>query len=547
MALLELLLLLLLSSVALGWVARHFKFPYPIALVAGGAVLGLVPNLPQYAFDPQLLLVAVLPPILYQAALLTSWTEFKANIRPIGLLAIGLVAVTTLAVGAALKLMVPDVPWAAAFVLGAIVSPPDAVAATAILSRLNMPRRIVTILEGESLVNDASGLVLYKFAVAAVLTGAFSFVEATAQFALVSAGGIAVGLVLAFVYIAVHKRLGDPFIEVLTVLTIPYAAYLVAEAVHVSGVLAVVAAGLLRGRYAPEIVSPEMRIMARPVWNLIVFLLNSLVFTLIGLQMSEVVGNLDRYPASQLAAIGAVVTAVAVFVRFAWVFPAAYMPQWLSGKLRDDASGHAKSELVIISWCGMRGIVSMAAALALPLTLPGGAAFPHRDLIIFTTFVVIMATLVGQGLTLTPLIRRLKVGSNWSLHDEQVRVRAAMSSVALAAIDEAVAAEGVPSQWTHALKAEITERIALVASEGELTPRMEMVNRLRHAVIQAERRELIRLWQENEIGDEVMHHLMEILDYEQAHLPRVAARSDGGPQALATSPAELAEQSPREA
>jgi NhaP-type Na+/H+ or K+/H+ antiporter len=194
MALLQLLLLLLLSSVALGWVARHFGFPYPIALVAGGAVLGLVPNLPPTSFDPQLILVLVLPPILYQAALLTSWTDFKANIRAIGLLAIGLVAVTTLAVGAALKLMLPDVPWAVAFVLGAIVSPPDAVAATTLLARLNIPRRIVTILEGESLVNDASGLVLYKFALAAVLTGVFSLLDASVQFVLVSAGGISLGM-----------------------------------------------------------------------------------------------------------------------------------------------------------------------------------------------------------------------------------------------------------------------------------------------------------------------------------------------------------------
>jgi CPA1 family monovalent cation:H+ antiporter len=523
MALLELLLLLLLSAVALGWVARRFKFPYPIALVAGGAALGLAPNLPQYAFDPQLIQVAVLPPILYQAALLTSWTDFKANIRPIGLLAIGLVAVTTLAVGATLKLLVPDVPWAAAFVLGAIVSPPDAVAATAILSRLNMPRRIVTILEGESLVNDASGLVLYKFAVAAVLTGAFSFMEATAQFALVSAGGIGVGILLAFVYIGVHKKLGDPFIEVLTVLTIPYTAYLAAESVHMSGVLAVVAAGLVRGRYAPEIVSAEMRIMARSVWNLLVFLLNSLVFILIGLQMRGVVANLGHYPPALLAAIAISVTAVAVAVRFAWVFPVGYLPQRLSGNLR-DAPRPDKSELVIISWCGMRGIVSLAAALALPLTLPGGAPFPQRDLIIFVTFAVIITTLVGQGLTLPALIRRLKVGSNWSLHDEQLRVRAAMSAVALAAIDEVMAAENVPAQWAHTLKAEIADRIALAASDGtELTPRMELVNRLQHAAIKAERAELIRLWRANEIGDEVMHHLMEMLDYEQAHLPKPAA------------------------
>ncbi|HYF17844.1 MAG TPA: Na+/H+ antiporter [Ramlibacter sp.] len=514
MALLELLLLLLLSAVALGWVARHFKFPYPIALVAGGAVLGLVPNLPQYTFDPQLILVAVLPPILYQAALLTSWTDFKAHLRPIGLLAVGLVAVTTLAVGAALKLMVPDVPWAVAFVLGAIVSPPDAVAATAILSRLNIQRRIVTILEGESLVNDASGLVLYKFAVAAVLTGAFSFVEASAQFTLVSLGGIAVGIVLAHAYIAVHKRLGDPFIEVLTVLTIPYAAYLAAEAMHVSGVLAVVAAGLVRGRYAPEIVSPEMRIMARSVWNVLVFLLNSIVFILIGLQMHGVLESLGRYPPGQLAAVSAVVTVVAIGVRFAWVFPSAWLQRPRPGT----------NELSIISWCGMRGIVSLAAALALPLALPGGAPFPHRDLIIFLTFVVIVATLVGQGLTLTPLIRRLKVGSEWSLHDEQLRIRAAMSGAALAAIDRTLAAEGVPAEWASGLKAEISERIALSASEGEdLSPRMDLVNRLRHAAIAAERTELLRLWRGNEIGDEVMHHLMEMLDYEQARLPAVAA------------------------
>lgn len=546
MALIELLLLLLLSAVALGWVARHLKFPYPIALVAGGLALGLVPNLPRAVFDPQLILVTVLPPILYQAALLTSWTDFKANIRPIGLLAVGLVAVTTLAVGAALKLMVPDVPWAVAFVLGAIVSPPDAVAATAILSRLNMPRRIVTILEGESLVNDASGLVLYKFAVAAVLTGAFSWIEATGQFAAVSLGGIVVGIALGFAYIAVHRRLGDPFIETLTVLTIPYAAYLAAEAVHASGVLAVVAAGLVRGRYAPEIVSAEMRIMARSVWNLLVFLLNSVVFMLIGLQLPVVIGNLGQYPPGQLAGIAGVVTLVAIAVRFVWVFPVGYLPERFSGNPPEQEKGQRRSELTIIGWCGMRGIVSLAAALALPLTLPGGDPFPHRDLIIFSTFVVIIVTLVGQGLTLTPLIRWLKVGSNWSLHDEQLRVRAAMSAAAMKAIDETVAAEGAPERWAQSLKADLADRIALESSEGtELTPRMEFVVRLRHAAIRAERRELIRLWRENVIGDEVMHHLMEILDYEQAMLPAATPPGAPGAHAAAAAPTQPAALAPR--
>src|SRR5215467_9486193 len=219
MGLLQIVLFLMLCAVALGWVARHFKFPYPIALVIGGGLLGFVPRLPQPQFDPQFTLVLVLPPILYQAALLTSWREFKANIRPIGLLAIGLVLATTLAVGATLKLLIPDLPWAAAFVLGAIVSPPDAVAATAILSRLHVPRRVVTVLEGESLVNDASGLVLYKFALAAVLTGTFSFADASLQFVGVSVGGIAVGVTLGLFFVFVHRHLHDAFIEVLTSLS----------------------------------------------------------------------------------------------------------------------------------------------------------------------------------------------------------------------------------------------------------------------------------------------------------------------------------------
>lgn len=519
MLLLELVLFLLLCAVALGWIARHFKFPYPIALVVGGALLGLVPKLPQFPFDPQLILVIVLPPILYQAALLTSWSDFKANIRSIGLLAIGLVVATTLAVGAMLKWLVPDMPWAAAFAFGAIVSPPDAVAATAILSRLNIPRRIVTILEGESLVNDASGLVLYKFAVAAALTGAFSLGGASLQFAVVSAGGVALGIGLAFAFIALHRRLGDPFIEVLTALVAPYAAYIVAESLHVSGVLAVVAAGLVRGRHAPEIVSAEMRIMARSVWNILVFMLNSLVFMLIGLQLSDMPERLARYSSAQLIGWGLLISAVAILVRFAWVYVAALLPRALSGQLRAAEPRPRKRELGIISWCGMRGIVSLAAALALPATLPGGGAFPHRDLIVFLTFFVIAVTLVGQGLTLPALIRRLKVGSDWSIEAESRHVRAAMSAAAIAAIDDLVAREGAPAAWADPLRAEIRERIILAAPQGlEPNPQAALAMRLRQAAIRAERAELIRLWRDNEISDEVMHHLEEILDYQEAHI-----------------------------
>jgi CPA1 family monovalent cation:H+ antiporter len=519
MLLLELVLLLLLCTVALGWVARHFKFPYPIALVIGGLALGFIPKLPQFPFDPQLILVLVLPPILYQAALLTSWSDFKANIRPISLLAVGLVIATTLAVGSALKFMVPEVPWAVAFVFGAIVSPPDAVAATTILARLNIPRRIVTILEGESLVNDASGLVIYKFAIAATLTGAFSLADASLQFLGVALGGVAIGILFAFFFIAIHKRLGDPFIEVLTSLIVPYVTYIAAESLHVSGVLGVVAAGLVRGRYSPEIVSAEMRILARSAWSVLVFMLNSLVFILIGVQMSDVAEKLTVYSFAHLMGLGLFVSVVAIAVRFTWVYPAAYLPRWISGSLRESEAQLRKRELGIISWCGMRGIVSIAAALALPVVLPNGKPFPHRELVIFLTFFVVALTLVGQGLSLPALIRKLKIGSNWDLRKEQQRVRAAMSAAALAAIDAQMKTEDAPREWAERLRTEMMDRIVLAAPDGlESNPRTELEMRLRHAAIQAERRELIRLWHDNEISDEVMHHLEEILDYQEAHL-----------------------------
>src|SRR5882724_4277346 len=392
MALLQVVLFLMMCAVALGWVARHFKFPYPIALVIGGAALGFVPRLPQLHFDPQFLLVLVLPPILYQAALLTSWHEFKANIRPIGLLAIGLVIATTLAVGATLKLLIPDIPWSAAFVLGAIVSPPDAAAATSILSRLNIPRNVVTVLEGESLVNDATGLVIYKFAVAAVLTGVFSLWQASLEFVAVAGGGILIGFLMGQFFVVVHKYLGDAFIEVLTTLAVPYVAYIAAESLHVSGVLAVVAAGIVRGRYAPEIVSAEMRIIARSVWNLLIFMINSLVFILIGWQLSAIVGRLTDYTVAQLFYYGTFVSAVAIVVRFAWIYPATYLPLLFKTARGERVPAPQEGEVFIMSWCGMRGIVSLAAALALPRELEDGSPFPERDLIIFLTFVVIAVT-----------------------------------------------------------------------------------------------------------------------------------------------------------
>lgn len=519
MDLLEVVLFLLLLSVALGWVARRLNFPYPIALVIGGAALGFLPEVPQFPFDPQFILVLVLPPVLYQTALLTSWRDFKANIRPIGLLAVGLVIATTLAVGAALKFVVPDIPWAAAFVLGAIVSPPDAVAATAILTRLNVPRRVVTILEGESLVNDASGLVLYKFAVAAVLTGTFSLRDASVEFVGVAIAGVLIGIVVGRVFISVHRYLRDVFIEVLMTFAVPYIAYILAESLHVSGVLAVVAAGLVRGRYAPEIVSAEMRIIARSVWKLFVFLLNSLVFILIGLQLSGIIGRLSGYSSGDLMLYATLVSAVAIAVRFAWIYPATYLPRMVSARLRERDPAPSEQELFIMSWCGMRGIVSLAAALALPLALEGGAPFPGRDLIVFLTFVVIAVTLVVQGLTVGPLIRVLGVGTDWSEHEEEQHARFALGKAAIAAISELEAKEGIAPELAERIRAEFAEKISIAPPGGQiLTGGADIAKRVRQAAIRAGRRELIRIWRENRISDDVLHHLEEDLDYQESRL-----------------------------
>jgi CPA1 family monovalent cation:H+ antiporter len=519
MELLQITVFVSLCAVALCWVARHFNFPYPVALVIGGSVLGFIPLVPQLPLDPELILVLVLPPILYHAAALTSWRDFAVGIRTIGLLAIGLVVVTTLAVGTALKLLIPDISWAAAFVFGAIVSPPDAAAATSILSRLNIPRRVVTVLEGESLVNDASGLVLYKFAVAAVLTGTFSLRDASVQFVGVAAGGIVAGILTALVFIVVHRRLGDVFIEVLTSLLVPYVAYVCAESVHASGVLAVVAAGLVRGRHTPVIVSAEMRILSRSMWNVMVFLLNTLVFVLIGMQLSGSVARLEGYSAAKLMSDAALLSAVAIVVRFAWVYAALYLPRRLSASLRKSEAAPPEAEFFIMSWCGMRGIVSLAAALALPIALADGTPFPYRDIIIFFTFVIIAVTLVLQGLTLPVLIRRLHVGIDWSLREEQANARNAMSKAAIAAIDALAREKDVAPDLAGRISSEFAEKNTAGDADASVSEsHTELARRLRHAAIDAGRQELIRIWQDNQISDDVLHEFEEELDYKESHL-----------------------------
>lgn len=520
MQLVELLVVLLLACVFLAWLARRAGVPYPIALVLGGAVLGFVPALPRVQLDPNLVLVIVLPPILYQAALFTSWRDFKANARAISLLAVGLVVATTVAIAVTARWLLPELPWAAAFALGAIVSPPDAVAATAVLGHMQIPRRIVTILEGESLVNDASGLVLYKFAVAAIMAGAFSLLEASAQFVLVAAAGVAIGMALGWLFVAIHRRINDSLIEIMLSVALPYSAYLAAELVHVSGVLAVVAAGLVRGRHAPEAFSPQTRILAHAVWNVIVFLINCLVFIVIGLQLPVAVAGLaDDHTLLELCGYAIGFTLVAMLVRMAWVFPGTYALRWLNRKFGRFEAYPPWQQVTVVGWCGMRGIVSLAAALALPASMPNGAAFPGRDLIVFLTFVIILLTLVIPGITLAPLIRRLKVGGDWDAHEE---LRVARDSTAHAALREIHRLEqhgDITDTAAAHLRQDYESRLARTLPHGLLyAPGADPLIRGRRAALVAERRELIRLWREDKIGDEVLHEIERELDFEASRL-----------------------------
>lgn len=520
MVLIELLVFLLFACVALAWLARRARVPYPIALVLGGAVLGFIPRLPVLPFDPNLILVIVLPPVLYLAALMTSWRDFKRNARAISLLAVGLVIATTLAVAAAARVLLPELPWPVAIALGAIVSPPDAVAATAVLSRIQMPRQITTILEGESLVNDATGLVLYKFAVAAAVTGAFSLPLALGRFALVAVGGVALGMVLGRLFVALHRRLQDPLIEILASLVLPYSAYLLAESVQVSGVLAVVAAGLVRARHAPEVFAPQTRILAHSMWNVVVFLMNCLVFMLIGLQLSHIGRDLMLgYPLVELLGYALILTLVAMLVRMAWVFPGTYLPRWLQRRFGRRPPLPPWQQVTVVGWCGMRGIVSLAAALALPLTTAGGAPFPGRDLVIFLAFGIILLTLVVPGLTLAPLVRLLKVGGDWDAHEEERAAREATARAGLLEIDRLEREGRLDRKAAETLRVEYQARLARASASGLLlAPAADPFCHAYRAGLAAERRAVIGLWRSGKIGDEVLHQIERELDYAEARL-----------------------------
>lgn len=521
----EIILGLLLVVAVLVVVAQRLAIPYPILLVIGGLILGFIPGLPHVELNPELVFALFLPPLLTSAAWYTSWRDFRFNLRPILLLAIGLVLVTTSAVAAVAHVAIEGVTWATGFVLGAIVSPPDAVAATAITQRLNVPRRVVTVLEGESLINDATGLVAYRFAVAAVVTGMFSLGEASLRFFASAIGGVLIGLAMGWIVVKIHSLMDDSLVEITTTILMCFLAYLLAERFGVSGVLAVVTSGLYYRRKSPEVLSPTTRIQTIAVWDIIVFLLNGLIFILIGLQLPSILKEISEYSIATLIWYGILVSAVTIGVRLLWVYPAAYIPRFLSRKLRDRDPYPSWQVLLLIGWAGMRGVVSLAAALALPLATSNGTPFPNRDLIIFLTFCVILVTLVLQGLTLPLLIRWLKIVDDSNIEREEMEGRLRAAEAALDRLDELLAqgcsqTDAEMIQWLRTLYSDRIRRISAccVAMDRGSKEQLLAFRQLQHEMVIAERRTAIQLRNQGTINDEVLHRIERDLDLEEARL-----------------------------
>jgi Na+/H+ antiporter len=500
------LLALLIAVTALTALAPVLRVPYPILLVLGGLVLGFIPGVPEVSLPPELVLVGVLPPLLYSASFFTSLRDFRANLKPIGLLAVGLVVTTMLGV-AAVAHLATGLSWPASFVLGAVVAPTDPIAATAIARRFGVPRRIVTIVEGESLVNDATALVLYGVAVTAVVTGSFSLLEGGLDFVVSVIGGIAVGLAVGWIVALVRIRLDNIPAEIAISLLTGFLAYIPAEALGVSGVLAAVTVGFYLGWRSPELSTPAMRLQALPVWETLVFLLNALLFTLIGLQLGPILDELRGETTGDLIIDALVVTATVILVRIVWVF--ALGP-------RDYPA--------VIGWMGMRGAVSLAAALALPLETDAGAPFPGRELIIFLAFAVILGTLVGQGLTLPKLIHLLDLEEDRLEAKEDTKARIYAADAALQRLEELLDEEWVRPETADRLRGLYNFRRSRFQArfdgedDGSIERQSTDFQRLRRELLEAERAAVVGLRRAGRISDEVMRRVERDLDLEDSRL-----------------------------
>ena len=518
----ELVLMLLTVAVLLALAARRLHVPPAVAFVLGGMLLAITPGVRVLELDPDLYLSLFLPPLVQASAYFIVWREFRANLRPILLLAVGLVFFTAFAIGWLAKLLLPEVPWAAAFTLGAIISPTDTAVTTAVLARLRIPQRLVTILEGESLVNDASGLVLYRVAMVAAMSGQFSLAHAASSFVLLSAGGIVVGAAWGYGSVWLFRRLHDSNLEIAASFLVAWASYLTAEAVGVSGVLATTTGGLLMGWYQHETVSPQTRMQSRAAWSVAVFVLEALLFILVGLSLRGILARFDWHTATTLVPLALLISLGVIAARLVWIFPATYLPRLLVPAIRRADPYPRPAMPLVIGWAGMRGAVSLAAALALPTN------FPDRDPILLITFIVILVTLLIQGGTLSAVIRVLKL--NLTVDSKaapaHARVRAAIAAVALRVIEERVA-DPLDGAIAADMVSEYRDRAGWLVRvhENAAAVRAERAARfaLRREALAASRAELLRLYRLREIEDEALSVIEQELDLEEIKLRALIA------------------------
>jgi CPA1 family monovalent cation:H+ antiporter len=513
----ELILGLLIAVAGLVTIARHLQIAYPIFLVIGGLGLGLVPGMPRLQVDPEVIFLIVLPPLLYIAGFYTGIQNLRANLGTISSLAVGLVIASAGAVAWAAHALVPGVTWPAAFALGAIVAPPDAVAATAVTRRLSVPRQTVTILEGESLLNDGTALTIYTIALAVAAGRAFSPGQTVGTFAGAIVGGVVIGVAVGWIIAHLRARIEDTPVEITISLLTPYAAFLPADRLDASGVIATVAAGLYLGHRGPAIMGADARLTGRAVWDTITFLLNGFVFIVMGLEVPLLFRTLTPSQAIRLVGIGVAVTGLLVLVRAGWILLTVLLPQRIHGP------SNALACSIVLSWAGMRGVVSLAAALALPFTLSDGRPFPAREALVIVTLTVIVLTLVGQGLTLPPLIRALRLGTDTRLREEEARARQHLLEAATRRLDELDPVWPAHRPLLDQLRETFRHRSEHVEhareAGGDEGDRELIEHReIRRTVIDAEREVLLRLRAEGEVSDEVLRDLERELDLEERRM-----------------------------
>jgi monovalent cation/hydrogen antiporter len=521
----EILIVGLLVGVAgLSALARMIGLPYPIVLVIGGVAFGFIPGLPKFELDPDVVLLVFLPPLVYGAAFFADFRSIRGNLRAITMSSIGLVLVTMVAVAVVAHALVPGLPWAAAFALGAVVSPTDPLAGATIMRNLGVPARLVSAIENEGLFNDATALVAYRVAVAAAIGGSFSLAEAGLRFVGGAAGGIAIGLAVGWLMVQIRKRTADAQLSITISLLSGYAAFVPADALDLSGVLAAVTCGIFVGIRGPRIIPPRVRLQSTYVWQVLDFLLNASLFVLVGLQLRTIVDQLGGFSFKELATYALAVSGAVVVARLIWFYTMPYLIRALDRRPQQRERRVGAGPRFVLAWAGMRGAVSLAAALAIPFSTDAGAPFPQRNLIIFLTFAVIFATLVVQGLTLPAVIRMLHISGDGQEDEEEIRARLVAAKAALTQI-EALAEE----EWTRDdtlermramyqyRKRRFAARAGRIEDDG-YEDRSLAYQRTLQSVLGAQRNALVQMRSDGEVSNEIMSRIVRELDLEESRL-----------------------------